>query len=407
MYHTSEYFSADVCNCIVVAIALLWYFLFFLAPDLDYCIDWSCEDVCNWIRSLGDIYENYIQTFQKQNINGYRLLNFVDDDALTEFGVISVHNRRVIMDSIKQLKDHHAKPTMSNDIRVSDFHSDYVGDFVPRLYLTDSMYSNTKSRVLKPLEDKIHLFLYDQIKRWVGPLPSEIDIDKIELVHNVETYRTFLQQINRTERQQQQKEFQPHLNIETNPVERTKVLNRLQTLIQQVNHNRKASIVRVWHGCKPTVVSQLVSDGFAALGKLDNGWYGKAMYFTSSAEYATKYTDPTGCLIMCYVVLLNPFPVITDDAPQNAPSKTFRFYGKGNYANYQCHYIPVAPVSETARWNFRPPPRGVEDAPFDELAIFQQSDILPQVIVHLKPKTTSSASESSNKNSLKIFLSKE
>jgi hypothetical protein len=108
---------------------------------------------------------------------------------------------------------------------------------------------------------------------------------------------------------------------------------------------------------------------------------------------------------MCYVVLLNPFPVITDDAPPLVPSKSFRFYGAGNYANYQCHYIPVAPINEDTSWNFRPPPNGVQDATYDEFAIFQQSDILPQVIVHLKPGNTSS--DTSNETFHRIFLSKE
>jgi hypothetical protein len=130
------------------------------------------------------------------------------------------------------------------------------------------------------------------------------------------------------------------------------------------------------------------------------------MYFTSSAEYAAKYTNPTGCLIMCYVVLLNPFPVITNDAPPGVSSKNFRFYGTGNYSNYQCHYVPVAPVSEDTSWNFRPPPNGIKDARFDEFAIFQQADILPQVIVHLKPGTSSST-DTTNDDSQTVFLCKE
>lgn len=376
-------------------------------PDPNLCNNWSCEDVCSWIRSLGSIYETYVDAFQRHNINGHRLLNFVDNEALIEFGVTSTHNRRVIIYSIKQLKDKHATTTtLSDSIHFGNFYDEFAGDFVPSLYLTDSTYPNTMSCILKPFQDGTHLVLYDQIIKWLGPLSSDINIDKIELVHNPESYRMFLQQINRTERKQTQDPFRSHLDIESNPIERKKVLEHLQTLIQQVNHNRTAPIVRVWHGCKRAIVSPLVSDGFAALGKLDNGWFGKAMYFTSSAEYAAKYTNPTGCLIMCYVVLLNPFPVITDDAPPGVSSKTFRFYGTGNYSNYQCHYIPVAPVKEDTSWNFRPPPNGVQDARFDEFAIFQQADILPQVIVHLKPGTSSST-DTINEDSQTVFLSKE
>ena len=316
------------------------------------------------------------------------------------------------MHRIEQLRGKQAPATVPDGTDTSHFGSQFVGDFVPPLTLTESTYPNTMSCVLKPSEDESHSKLYDQILQWLGPLPSTIDIDKIELVHNPESYRIFLHQLNRTERKQTQETFQPHLDSESNPMERKKVLEYLHTKLQQVNHNRTAHVVRVWHGCKREIISPLISDGFAALGQLDNGWFGKAIYFTSSAEYAVRYTNSTGCLIMCYVVLLNPFPVISDDAPINASSKDFRFYGSGNYSNYQCHYIPVAPAYPGAIKNFRPPPNGTEDACFDEFAIFQQSDILPQVIVHLKPGTSSTSAtsppaETSDNTPLRVFLSKE
>lgn len=94
-------------------------------------------------------------------------------------------------------------------------------------------------------------------------------------------------------------------------------------------------------------------------------------------------------------------------APPNVPSRDFRFYGRGNYSNYQCHYIPVTPVDKDTSWNFRPPSSGVQDAPYDELAIFQQADILPQVVVHLKPRTASRTSVRLTENPERIFLSKE
>lgn len=168
------------------------------------------------------------------------------------------------------------------------------------------------SCILQPVQNKIHSKLYSRILKWLGPLPNEIDIEKIELIHNADLYRMFLQQIKLTERKEAQQDFRPNLDAETNPNERRKVLNHLQMLTQQVRHNRKASVIRVWHGCTRTTVPKLLSDGFAVLSKLDSGWFGSAMYFTSSAEYATKYTNHDGCLIMCYVVLLNPFPVIAE-----------------------------------------------------------------------------------------------
>jgi hypothetical protein len=381
---------------------------FFVAPDPNQCLSWSCKDVCNWIKSLGEIYATYVDSFKRHNIDGHRLITFVGRDDLIEFGVSSSHNRRVILHGIKQLKNISRSSLPSNTSVISDIYGEFDGDFVPSLQLSDTTYPNTMSCVLKPLQEKNHKKLYTQILKWLGRLPPNMDVDRIELVHNTDSYLMFLQQIKRTESRQTQPAFQPRLDAETNPAERKRVLNRLQSLTQQVRHNRPSSIVRVWHGCHHTNVSKLVSDGFVALSTLDNGWFGKAMYFTSSAEYAAKYTNSNGCLIMCYVVVLNPFPVITDDAPPGVNSTNFRFYGSCNYSNYQCHYIPVANSEANTGLDFRPPLSGVQDALYDELAVFQQADILPQVIVHLKPQSTSSSTSVTADASLeRRFLSKE
>lgn len=373
--------------------------------DVTLCNEWTSQDVCKWIQTLGAAYEVYVDSFKRNNIDGHRLLNLVHDTALQEFGIESVHHRQVILDGIKRLK---GRSSVSSSITTTNFYSEFDGDFVLPLCLQDTTYPNAKSCILRPEQNKTHLKLYEKISEWIGSLPSDVTIDAIELVHNSDSYRMFLQQINRAERKQTQDAFQPHLERESNPTERLKVLKRLRTITDKVGHNREASIARVWHGCKHASVSSLVSDGFSALGRLDNGWYGKAMYFTSSAEYAAKYTNSNGCLIMCYAVLLNPFPVIVDDAPHGEASRNFRFYGSGNHANYQCHYIPVAPVKNDTMWNFRPPIDGVDDAPYDEFAIFQQADILPQVIVHLKPANpTASTCEFSEFEQRDKFLAKE
>ncbi|CAF0977353.1 unnamed protein product [Didymodactylos carnosus] len=184
------------------------------------------------------------------------------------------------------------------------------------------------------------------------------------------------------EDRQDQPDFQPNLSMEINQEERTYVLERLDLLCKQVSHNRRVRIVRMWHGCNRETLPYLLSNGFATLGKIDDGWYGRAMYFTSSAKYALRYGN---CLIMCYILLLNPFPVVTNDAPHGASPTTFRFYGRGNYKNYQCHYIPVAPTDrDPTTTDYRPPTNGIDGALYDELAVFQEINILPQVVVHFK-----------------------
>lgn len=107
--------------------------------------------------------------------------------------------------------------------------------------------------------------------------------------------------------------------------------------------------------------------GFASLAKLDEGWFGKGkmllvmtfplgIYFTSHPEYALRYCKPSECLIMCYLIVTNPYPVIYDDATSTS---TLKLYGKGNYKHYGCHYVPVVPYgNESSTMDFRPPQKG-------------------------------------------------
>ncbi|CAF4173892.1 unnamed protein product, partial [Adineta steineri] len=222
------------------------------------------------------------------------------------------------------------------------------------------------------------------VKDWMGPRKGGFEIETIEIVENRDKFNHFRQQIEIVESRQTQSVFLPVFDEETNPKERQKVLKRLDGLFKQVTHSRKANIVRVWHGCNKQLLPELLGEGFASLGQLDDGWFGKGMYFSSSAEYASRYCpkNEDACLIMCYVLVLNPFPVIYDDAPEDVKPKQFRFYGRGNHRTFQCHYIPVSGKEPTM--DFRPPLEGVDHADYDELVVFESANILPQIVVHLK-----------------------
>ena len=333
---------------------------------------------------MNSSYATYVTRFQQRNVNGHYLLHSINNVTISQLGVKNANDRLNILIAIEQLKIKHVAMSSSYTTLENDFYNEFEGDFVPPAQLPDTKYPNTLSCALKPQENEVHRKLFTKILKWIEPLPPNIDIDYIEMVHNKELYRMFLQQIKRTEESQKQQEFQPNLKEEINPTERKRVLDRLQSLTEHVHHNRSASIVRVWYTCKRTDISKLLSDGFAALGESDKG-FGTGMYVTSSAGYATNDMKPNECLVMCYVVLLNPFPIITDDAPPGVPRTKFRFYGSRNHSNYQCHYIPVAPIDEATSWNYLPPLRGARHAAFDEFVVFQEYDILPQVIVYLKP----------------------
>jgi hypothetical protein len=77
-----------------------------------------------------------------------------------------------------------------------------------------------------------------------------------------------------------------------------KISPRLDQLCKQVSHNRKVKIIRMWYGCS----RDLWSGHFSVYHEVDNSHYGKAIYFTSNAKYATRRSCEHGCLIMCYIL---------------------------------------------------------------------------------------------------------
>ncbi|CAF0844524.1 unnamed protein product [Rotaria sordida] len=65
----------------------------------------TCDDVCEWLQSLGNQYTVYANIFKKRNIDGYWLLNQVNDESLMYYGVKNADHRRVMLDNIKRLQE--------------------------------------------------------------------------------------------------------------------------------------------------------------------------------------------------------------------------------------------------------------------------------------------------------------
>jgi len=198
------------------------------------------------------------------------------------------------------------------------------------------------------------------------------------------------------EMRQKESIFQPALQKESNSAERMKYLKEIEKISKQVNHNRDVKIIKCWHGTTIQKANKILDFGFANLATLDEGWFGKGIYFSSFPEYSLSYckdkSDP--CLILCYVILSNPYPIIYDDAP----TKTTLFHlGKGNYRTYGSHYVPIVHYGGV---DFRPPRIG-ENHKFDEVVIFQESHILPKFLVHFAPNPQIQSISNSNLNSKK------
>ncbi len=65
----------------------------------------SVDDVYEWFLSLDNDYVTYADIFKKRNIDGYWLLNQIDDGRLITYGVENQDHRRRILDGIEKLRE--------------------------------------------------------------------------------------------------------------------------------------------------------------------------------------------------------------------------------------------------------------------------------------------------------------
>eukprot|EP01124_Arcella_intermedia_P029498 TRINITY_DN6241_c0_g2_i1.p1 TRINITY_DN6241_c0_g2~~TRINITY_DN6241_c0_g2_i1.p1 ORF type:complete len:901 (+),score=172.91 TRINITY_DN6241_c0_g2_i1:317-2704(+) len=89
-------------------------------------------------------------------------------------------------------------------------------------------------------------------------------------------------------------------------------------------------IIPAVHGTSGDIGWNIIETGFASLATLDAGFYGKGIYFSTSASYITPYfsTKDHPTILICLTLPGNPFPV-TDKS----------YHGKPIRNGYQSHYV--------------------------------------------------------------------
>jgi len=147
------------------------------------------------------------------------------------------------------------------------------------------------------------------------------------------------------------------------------------------NRERKGSdVIYAVHGTKPEVVWEICKTGFANLGIVDEGYYGKGIYFTTFCEYASSYsTQKTKVFIVSAINLGKVYPVI--EHPKSPQS----LLGKPLEIGYNSHFILV---SENGFPYFGANmEKKTKEVFFDEIVITQESQICPMFVIFATNKT--------------------
>jgi len=127
----------------------------------------------------------------------------------------------------------------------------------------------------------------------------------------------------------------------------------------------------VVQGTSEDAAFRIIKNGFGTVASLDDGWYGRGMYFTTHAGYAAAYARPSPhgkVFVIALVIPGNAFPVV--ESPEDAGS----LHGQACTKGYQSHYLQVRadgmPVSQSS------------DTAADELVVFEGWQTLPLFLVY-------------------------
>jgi len=122
---------------------------------------------------------------------------------------------------------------------------------------------------------------------------------------------------------------------------------------------------------------KIVENGFGTVASLDEGYYGKGIYFTTYALYSTTYiySSQHPVMIISWVLPGNTFPVSEHHKGSSS------LLGQAIKAGYNSHYV----VAE--KNGFVPSSIAQDSELYDELVVSQEGQIAPAFIVHLDHKS--------------------
>jgi len=170
---------------------------------------------------------------------------------------------------------------------------------------------------------------------------------------------------------------------------------------QWLNYNHiQAPVVPMFQGSREDNIWSICQNGFTTVATLDDGFYGKGVYFTSDFDYAMKYavrgaskfvpeegkTPKGNGILVALTIPGNTFPVIehpfedyngviTKDVKGEIIPNPKGFYGRGVKGGYQSHYTIVSKSNIQDAYPIKEAYNPEKHA--DELVVFQDAQALP------------------------------
>jgi len=146
-------------------------------------------------------------------------------------------------------------------------------------------------------------------------------------------------------------------------------------------------VLPVVHGTDMSIAWKIASGGFAALSKLDDGYYGKGIYFSTSAKYTLPYfgTKKSPAVLVCLLIPGNVYPVTEQPLSDrdfrgrsSQPLMDNKIRGYPLVSGYQSHYV----ITNKNGLPFTREDFG-KKVEYDEVVIAQESQVVPIFLLQI------------------------
>jgi len=140
-------------------------------------------------------------------------------------------------------------------------------------------------------------------------------------------------------------------------------------------------LLPLFHSTSKSALTTIPQTGLWAFGDKDDGYFGRGIYGTPEAEYAFRvygipYYDKEAVLLLNWVAISSPYPVIDGDME--------KLRGRAAHDNYDGHFIPVVPSDDPENPLGYFPCKVNGEHKYTEVVVFQAAACLPRYVIELR-----------------------
>lgn len=251
-------------------------------------------------------------------------------------------------------------------------------------YFEPTLIRDTAEKVQKKGYQLIQAEHYDFSKALESyhhhPVPG-YEVTKVEVIYNPNLNNIFGNRLQLLQHRYENTAFDAKFEEENESEDRKKWRAEVSNLwklmsTKYVDSNYpQVKLLPLWHGTNLKILDSIFKTGYANLAKTDDGYFGKGLYSAYEAEYSWRCYSK-GALIMNWVSMYSAYPVIDGDMP--------KLQAKGNYQNYDSHFVPVIPDRLDKKTDIYYPCQPGQKHQYIEVVVFDSAQCLPRYLVTLQ-----------------------